>query len=414
MAPTFDIVATAPDRVKADLLAVPVFTGGLLGPGADTVDAALGGTLAAFMTEARLRGETGRDAVGADERSAGCQSGSARRDGRARHARHRRLRRAGAAVARRASKVVKVATTVLDAAPDSIDRGDAAQAFVEGVALGNYQFLTYKSDGKPSKLARVQLLGRANAKLRAGIARGARIAEGVAWARDLVNEPAAAKSPDAIAKLARTLARANGLSIKVLAGEQLERERLGGVLGVGKGSERPPRFVRLAYEPKGARATIAFVGKGVVFDSGGLSIKTAGGMETMKTDMSGGAAVIAAMSTLRDLDVKTRVIGFIPLVENMPSGDAMRPGDVLRMRNGKTVEVLNTDAEGRLILADALSLATRGEARRDHRSRDAHGCVRRRARREGRGTDGRRRVGRASSCRGRPRGRAGVASPVAR
>ena len=116
--------------------------------------------------------------------------------------------------------------------------------------------------------------------------------------------------------------------------------------------------MRLAYEPKGARTTLAFVGKGVVFDSGGLSLKTAGGMETMKTDMSGGAAVIAAMSTLRDLDVKTRVIGFVPLVENMPSGDAMRPGDVLRMRNGKTVEVLNTDAEGRLILADALSLAS--------------------------------------------------------
>src|SRR6478735_6785932 len=280
MAPTFDIVATAPDRVKADLLAVPVFTGGLLGPGADAVDAALGGTLAAFMTEAGFEAKRGETL----------------------------------------------------SVPTSGQLGAKAAVLV---GMG----------------------GRANAKLRAGIARGARIAEGVAWARDLVNEPAAAKSPDAIAKLARTLARANGLSIKVLAGEQLERERLGGVLGVGKGSERPPRFVRLAYEPKGARSTIAFVGKGVVFDSGGLSIKTAGGMETMKTDMSGGAAVIAAMSTLRDLDVKTRVIGFVPLVENMPSGDAMRPGDVLRMRNGKTVEVLNTDAEGRLILADGLSLA---------------------------------------------------------
>jgi leucyl aminopeptidase len=172
-----------------------------------------------------------------------------------------------------------------------------------------------------------------------------------------VNEPAAGKSPDAIAKQARTLARANGLTIKVLAGEQLEKERLGGVLGVGKGSERPPRFVRLAYEPKGARATIAFVGKGVVFDSGGLSLKTAGGMETMKTDMSGGAAVIAAMATLGRLGVKHKVNAYVPLVENMPSGTAIRPGDVLKIRNGKTVEVLNTDAEGRLILADALSLA---------------------------------------------------------
>jgi len=144
----------------------------------------------------------------------------------------------------------------------------------------------------------------------------------------------------------------------VFAGEQLVRARMGGVLGVGNGSDRPPRFLRLEFAPPRAKGTIAFVGKGVVFDSGGLSLKTAGGMETMKTDMSGAAAVIAAMSALRDLDVKTRVIGYVPLVENMPSGAAMRPGDVLTMRNGKTVEVLNTDAEGRLILADALSLAT--------------------------------------------------------
>jgi len=190
------------------------------------------------------------------------------------------------------------------------------------------------------------------------LARGTRIAQAVSWARDLVNEPAEAKSPETVVKLARALARANGLTVRVWSGEQLVRERLGGVIGVGVGSERPPRFLRLAYEPRGAKATLALVGKGVVFDSGGLSIKTAGGMETMKTDMSGAAAVIAAMSALRDLGVKTRVIGFVPLVENMPSGNAMRPGDVLRMRNGKTVEVLNTDAEGRLILADALSLAS--------------------------------------------------------
>jgi leucyl aminopeptidase len=130
------------------------------------------------------------------------------------------------------------------------------------------------------------------------------------------------------------------------------------VLGVGQGSERPPRFVKIAYDP-GARATgrLALVGKGVVFDSGGLSLKTAGGMETMKTDMSGAAAVIATMSVLETLGVKAKVTGYVPMVENMPSGTAIRPGDVLRIRNGKTVEVLNTDAEGRLILADALALA---------------------------------------------------------
>ena len=269
------------------------------------------------------------------------------------------MRRAGAALARRASKVEKVATTLLDVAPDSLDRADAAQALAEGVALGAYQFLAYKSEAKPSRLARVQVLGRANAKVRDGLARGARIAEAVVWARDLVNEPAEAKSPETVVKLARALARANGLTVRVWAGEQLVRERLGGVhrcrrrAPIGRRASCASRTSRAARE-----ATLALVGKGVVFDSGGLSLKTAGGMETMKTDMSGAAAVIAAMSALRDLDVKTRVLGYVPLVENMPSGNAMRPGDVLRMRNGKTVEVLNTDAEGRLILADALSLAS--------------------------------------------------------
>src|SRR5439155_18609483 len=144
----------------------------------------------------------------------------------------------------------------------------------------------------------------------------------------------------------------------IFAREKVVREQMSGELVIGNGNERPPRYVRLEYAPTRPRGTLALVGKGVVFDSGGLSLKTAGGMETMKTDMSGAAAVIAAMSVLRDLGVKTRVVGYVPLVENMPSGNAMRPGDVLRMRNGKTVEVLNTDAEGRLILADALSLAS--------------------------------------------------------
>jgi leucyl aminopeptidase len=260
-------------------------------------------------------------------------------------------------LARRASRVASVATTLLDAVAPDADRALAAQAFAEGVCLGRYQFLRYKSEAKASRLERVLVIGRANAKVRAGLDRGARIAQAVAWARDLINEPAAAKSPADVVDLAKVVARASGLKVKVFAGEQLVRERMGGVLGVGKGSDRPPRFLRLEYAPAGARGTLALVGKGVVFDSGGLSIKTAGGMETMKTDMSGGAAVIAAMSTLRDLGVKTRVIGYVPLVENMVSGAAMRPGDVLTMRNGKTVEVLNTDAEGRLFLADALSLA---------------------------------------------------------
>jgi leucyl aminopeptidase len=225
------------------------------------------------------------------------------------------LRRAGAALARRGAKVASVATTLLDAAPESIDRKEAAQALVEGIALGSYKFLRYKGEGKPSKLESVKLIGRGGAHIRTAVDRGARVAQAVAWARDLVNEPADAKSPEEIASQAKKLSTANGVKVQVLSGVQLEKARLGGVIGVGKGSDRPPRFLKLSYEPAGAKATIAFVGKGVVFDSGGLSIKTASGMETMKTDMGGGAAVIAAMSALRDLGVKTRVLGYVPLVE---------------------------------------------------------------------------------------------------
>jgi leucyl aminopeptidase len=351
------LTSTAAERVKADLLAVAVFADRELGPGTSAVDSALGGGLADFMEEADFSGKRGETLAVPTNGRIGARAcilvGLGKRDGITADG----LRRAGATLARRAKNVRTVATTLLDAAPASIEPADAAQAFAEGVALGSYQFLRYKRDKTPTKLQRVTIVGKSNAKVRAALDRAATVGAAVAWARDLVNEPAGAKSPAEVAEIARKVARSAGLKVKVFSGDQLARERMGGVVGVGQGSERDPRFVRLAYEPAGARATLALVGKGVVFDSGGLSLKTASGMETMKTDMSGAAAVIATMSVLKALQVRVRVIGYVPLVENMPSGTAIRPGDVLHIRNGKTVEVLNTDAEGRLILADALSLA---------------------------------------------------------
>jgi leucyl aminopeptidase len=355
MPPTFRSVADAP---KADLLVVPVFAGAQPGPGADLVDDAIGGTLAAFMRETDFDGKRGEVLAVPTGGHLRAKAVLLLGVGDADSFDAAAIRRAGAVLAKRGARVASVATTLLDAVAPDVDRALAAQAFAEGVTLGSYQFLRYKSDPNASKLARVLVVTKSDAKVRAGLARGARVAEAVLWARDLINEPAAAKSPDDVAELAKGIARTSGLKAKVYAGEQLVRARMGGVLGVGNGSDRPPRFLRLEYAPANAKGTLALVGKGVVFDSGGLSLKTAGGMETMKTDMSGAAAVIAAMSTLRDLGVKARVIAYVPLVENMPSGAAMRPGDVLTMRNGKTVEVLNTDAEGRLILADALSLAS--------------------------------------------------------
>jgi leucyl aminopeptidase len=360
---TFKATKTDAARVKTDLLAVPVFKERLLGPGADALDAAFGGTLAEFMQEVGFEGNTGEALAVPTSGRLGAKAavliGMGERDKIDLDA----VRNAAATFARRASKVASAATTLADAVPRSVDPAGAAQALAEGVALGSYQFLKYKGEAKASKLTKVTVLSEHGTRVQAGLDRGARIADAVAWARDAVNEPSAAKSPAALADAIRKLLRGKGVTVKVLDKAAITRERMGGVAGVAQGSDQDPRFVQVTYSPPNPKGSIALVGKGVVFDSGGLSIKTAGGMETMKTDMSGAAAVAAAMSVLSDLGVKSKVVAYMPLVENMPSGHAIRPGDVLKMRNGKTVEVLNTDAEGRLILADALSLA--GEAKPD-------------------------------------------------
>ncbi|MSO79808.1 MAG: leucyl aminopeptidase [Acidimicrobiia bacterium] len=345
-------------RVRADLLAVPIFADRELGPGADAVDAALGDGLVAFLKEAGFNGKPGETlTVPLPARSLAKTAVLVGLGPRA-EVSTTVLRRAGAAVARRASKTTSVATT-LAAAADGLDPDVAAGAVTEGFALGSYRFLEYKSEGEPSRLRRVVLVGVGGAKVDAAIKNAQVITDAVAWARDMINEPSGAKSPAQFAAAARRLLAGKGVKVTVLTEAQMRTLKMGGVLGVGQGSTSPPRFVKVVYEPTRAKArgTLALIGKGVTFDSGGLSLKTASGMETMKTDMSGAAAVLAVMSTLRTLGVRHRVVAYAPMVENMPSGNAIRPGDVLKMRNGTTVEVLNTDAEGRLILADALALA---------------------------------------------------------
>jgi leucyl aminopeptidase len=269
------------------------------------------------------------------------------------------LRRVGAAIARAMRKVSVIAVPLLEDVPEQLDAGDAAQAFAEGVVLGAYSFDKYKSDPKPSALERVVLVGSGGRRWSQGAALGQAIGDAVCWARDLINEPGGTLTAPELAKAAAAMARRVGLQATVHDEAAIKRLKLGGLLGVNRGSVQPPRFVELTYVPEGrAAGTLALVGKGITFDSGGLSIKTGQGMMTMKCDMSGAAAVFGAMSVLPVVKPKARVRAFVPITDNMTGGDATRPGDVLRIRNGKTVEVLNTDAEGRLALADALSLAT--------------------------------------------------------
>ena len=354
---TATLSSTAAAKVSADVLAIPVFTGRTLGPGGKALNEAVGGTLGAFMAEAGFEGKPDETlAVPAGKLAARAVLLVGVGDKKSISA--DRLRRAAAAVVRRSPKAASVATTLLDTVPPGGDRPAAAQALAEGAALGAYKFLRYKEKSDPPALERLVVLGKKDPATQQGLDRGVAVARAVAWARDLVNEPAGAMTPTQLAEEARRAAEEGGLEIEVLDEVEIANQGLGGLLGVSLGSDQPPRLVKLTYTPKGEpRGTVALVGKGITFDSGGLSLKTADGMETMKTDMSGAAAVIGAMSVLRDAGVKAKVVAFVPTTENMPGGRAIKPGDVLKIRNGKTVEVLNTDAEGRLILADGLSLA---------------------------------------------------------
>ncbi len=263
------------------------------------------------------------------------------------------LRRAGATLARHTGTASVVATTLALAS----DRCGAAAAVVEGIGLGAYRFAGFKRQSPESALRRVSVVGAAPEDV-------ARAAEAVAatWqARDWVNRPARALTPNRLAVETAALAADVGVRIEVWDEHRIAAEALGGLAGVAAGSGEPPRLIRLAYQPAAARRTVALVGKGITFDSGGLSLKPAGSMMTMKSDMGGAAAVICALLSAARLQLPVALTGWVAATENMPSGTAIHPGDVLTARNGTTMEVLNTDAEGRLVLADALSLAAEEE-----------------------------------------------------
>jgi leucyl aminopeptidase len=246
-------------------------------------------------------------------------------------------------------------STIASALHVDVSDEAAVAGGTEGFLLGCYKFTNYKSDPHPSKIERIAMLGDPDVTL---IERGVTTAEATTLARDLTNEPADTIYPETLAQRAREVADVGGLGFEVLEESQLAERGFGGLIGVGKGSSRPPRFIVMHYKPEGeAKQTLALIGKGITFDSGGLSIKPAGSMESMKTDMGGAAAVIGAMSALGKIKPKVEVLGLVAAAENMVSGDSIKPGDVIKHYGGGTSEVLNTDAEGRLVLADAIAYA---------------------------------------------------------
>ncbi len=360
------VATTSANAVVADAVVVGIFKGSRAdafeGPAA-ALDAALGGAFAAMRHDGELAGsaqvttivhtlgklETPRvELVGLGPRK---------------DFNFEALRRAAAAGCRAARKAgarhVALALWWPGLAHLGIGATHAGEAMAEGALYGLYEFKKYKSNSdNGERVEQITLLGEDETALRHGSERGSIIGEAVNFCRDLGNEPPNVLTPTELANRSRVMAETYGLECEILERAQMQELGMGCLLGVAQGSAQPPKFIILRYQgdPGGAPG-LALVGKGITFDTGGISIKPAANMDEMKMDMCGAAAVIAAMQAIAGLKPKINVTALAPATENMPGGNAYRPGDILRAMNGKTVEIVNTDAEGRLILADALSYA---------------------------------------------------------
>jgi leucyl aminopeptidase len=291
--------------------------------------------------------------------------------GRAADLTEHRVRQAAARAARRAREGAfgTLATVAHGAGAGGLDPARAAKATAEGLVLGHWRHTAYRTDPGPAALRRVEIVEHDAARAKAlapAVARGAAWGEAACLARDLAATPGQDLVPEQLAARAREIGRAAGARVEVLGVPQMERLGMGALLAVGRGSVHPPRFIVLERGPQGAARgaqvpTVVLIGKGVTFDTGGISIKPRENMHKMKYDMSGAAAVLGAFAGLPALDPPFRVVGLVPAAENMPGGRALKPGDVVRALDGTTIEVTNTDAEGRLVLADALGYAKRFE-----------------------------------------------------
>ena len=269
-------------------------------------------------------------------------------------------RKVGARARKEAAAVGADDVAILFAADRNPEQ--AAAALVEGALLAGYQFTKYRSNSKPAFEVKLLTLFRPGLKsigsLTAAVYAAQAVVSGVFLARDLVNEPPSVATARFLGEQAERHCRGRGLSVEVWGKKKIAAMNLAGLLAVNRGSHEEPRFIKIHYKSVSKpKKKIALIGKGITFDSGGLSLKPSKSMETMKLDMAGGAAVIGTMSCLPELDLAVEVTGYVPTTDNLPGHNAQKPGDVIRYRNGKTIEVLNTDAEGRLILADALALA---------------------------------------------------------
>ncbi len=351
---------------SADAVVVNLFEGVTTPVGATgAVDAALDGAISALISEGEITGKRGEitliHTLGKIAPKRVLVAGLGKRDDFTLDG----VRGVAAETARRMrSAGVKTAATIAHGAGiGGMESWDAAQAVTEGAVMGLYRFDKHKSNsGGNSNLDELIIVEFDESKInmmRRGIESGVAIGNAVNFCRDMANEPANHMTPSDMAERALEVATEHHLELEVLERPRMEELGMGALLGVAQGSDEPPKFIIMRYEgdPRNPHNNIGLLGKGITFDSGGLDIKSAAGMLTMKGDMSGGAAVIAAMQAIGHLSPGVNVTAIVPATENMPGGKAQRPGDVVRAMNGKTIEIDNTDAEGRLVLADAMAYA---------------------------------------------------------
>ncbi|MFN8615972.1 MAG: leucyl aminopeptidase [Dehalococcoidia bacterium] len=352
-------------KAEADAIIVNLFEG-VTQPGGATgaVDAALDGAITKLIAQGDIRGKSGEVTIIHTFGKIAAPRVVVAGLGKQKDFDLDAVRNLSANLVRSLRKpgIKTLATIAHGGGSGGLDPEACAQAVAEGALLGNYRFLKHKSkDDDRSEITSVTLIehdGGKLASMQAAAERGVILGEATNLARDLSNEPSNHLTPSDLAAKAADVAKENGLELEVLERADMERKGMGSLLSVAKGSAQPPKLVRLSYRGRGGEGyDLALVGKGITFDTGGISIKPAANMEAMKADMTGAASVIAAMGAIAKLAPKVNVVGIAPCTENMPGGNATKPGDVVSAMNGRTIEIINTDAEGRLVLADALCWA---------------------------------------------------------
>jgi leucyl aminopeptidase len=367
------VIRGAIQEQATDLIVVNLFEG-VTQPGGATgaVDQALGGAIRDLIAGGDFKGKLNETAVLYPRGAIPARRALVVGLGKANDFNLDRVRQVSAMAARRARDLGarRFATIVHGAGIGGLEAEAAAQAVAEGALLGLYEFVERKAPKEDQRevaeMAVVEFDAGRLPAIEAGVRTGQTMAAAVKLTRDLVNEPPNFATPTILAERARQMAEGRKLGVTVLEREDMRELGMGALLGVAQGSDEPPKFIILEYRPESqdggtAPPTVVLVGKGITFDSGGISIKPAEGMEEMKSDMAGGAAVIGAMQAIADLNLPVRVVGLVPATENLPGGRAYKPADVVRAMNGKTIEIISTDAEGRMILADALVYAKRYE-----------------------------------------------------